>query len=98
MKLTMCQGLVASGKSTWAAQQEGAVVVSKDDIRAQLREDQGWEWSREGEGMVVEIRDAKIRLALAAGKDVISSDTNFGRKHKVRLAELAREARADAEV
>lgn len=97
MKLVMCQGLPGCGKSTWAAGQD-ATVVNKDDIRAQLVADMGWTWSREGEKMVLEIRDAKVKLALAAGRNVISSDTNFGRSHKVRLNELAREAGADFEI
>lgn len=74
------------------------VVVNKDDIRLQLQEDCGWHWSREGEKLVVEIRDAKIQVALSAGKDVISSDTNFGGGHEARLRQLAAEARAEFEV
>lgn len=96
MKLTVCQGLPGSGKSTWASAQN-VVVVNKDDIRVQLKQDQGWEWSREGEKMVVDIRDAKIMLALAGGHDVISSDTNFG-KHVGHLKLLAQKAGAEFEI
>ena len=113
MKLIMCIGLPASGKSTWAAEQAaerdaalkcGAaylcseiVVVNKDDIRAELIKG-GWLWSPEKEQEVTNIRDTRIIAALAAGKDVISSDTNFARKHKVRLQELARQFGGEFEV
>lgn len=96
-KLICCQGLPGSGKSNWSAQQQDVAIVSKDDIRRQLREDQGWEWSQEGEKMVIWIRDARIQLALSQGKTVISSDTNFG-KHIGDLKRLAVEAGAEFEI
>jgi hypothetical protein len=55
-------------------------------------------WSQENEGDVIAIRDSMVRLGLSIGKDVISSDTNFGRKHPARLEQLAREAGAEFEV
>lgn len=69
-------------------------MVNKDDIRAELTK-LGWVWSHENEKDVLEERDNRVRAALREGRDVISSDTNFGRKHKVRLEQLAREAGAE---
>jgi len=118
-KLIMMVGLPGSGKSTWAASQEGYTVVNKDDIRAELskkccvcggfetdHERDGakhlpfipWKWSRENEKDVVGVRDESISKLLTAGTSVISSDTNFGRKHKVRLSELARIHGAEFEI
>lgn len=101
-KLIMCQGLPGSGKSHWAlefAQEHpGTVIVNKDDIRLEL-EASGWQWSRDNEAAVVTIRDSRIEEALGAGAEtVISSDTNFGRKHKTRLNELAVQCGAQFEV
>lgn len=95
MTLTMCSGLPASGKSTWAKSQN-AVRVNKDDIRIELTA-QGWTWSHENEKDVVKIRDQRISEALRAGHDVISDDTNFGHKHRARLKQLARQFKADFE-
>lgn len=85
--LTMCIGLPASGKSSWAKQQD-AVRVNKDDIRTELAKT-GWVWSHENEKMVIVIRDSAIASALNAGKDVISDDTNFHPSHRERLKQIA---------
>ncbi len=102
-KLIMCIGLPGSGKSTWAKAQaelldRATVIVNKDDIRAELEALEGWKWSHEGEIRIISIRDTQIIVALMEGKNVISSDTNFGRKHKVRLEQLARENNATFEI
>lgn len=101
-RLIMCQGLPGSGKSTWATDQArrnpGTVVVTKDDIRQDL-EAQGWQWSRENEADVIETRDVLITSAFKVGAHtVISADTNFGRKHKEALANLATSCGAAFEV
>lgn len=90
----MYQGLPGSGKSTLAREAQAndptIVIVEKDQIRAELAKN-GWTWSREAEAKdVLPERDRQIGAALEAGLTVISSDTNFGRKHKGRLMDLAR--------
>lgn len=89
MTLTMCSGLPASGKSTWARQQN-AVRVNKDDIRAELVQT-GWTWSNKNEKDVIKIRDERIANALREGRDVISDDTNFAPVHRYRLKQLAQQ-------
>lgn len=96
-KLIMTQGLPGSGKSYWAAQQTGAIVVNKDDIRRELAKS-GWVWSHENEKDVITLRDSYIEQGLGEGKDVIVADTNFGRKHKVRLEGIARKFGAKFEI
>lgn len=101
--LVMCQGLPGSGKSTWAEDQRRAAgmpwkgstpdalrvyVVSKDRIRGE----RGGVWSQEREQDFVRIRDERIINALTGFHPnilVISDDTNFARKHKIRLAFIA---------
>jgi predicted kinase len=102
MKLLMLQGLPGSGKSTLAQglggyRDEIWVRVNKDDIRAELAET-GWTWSPEREADVIRIRDEKISTALSQGFNVVSDDTNFGRKHKVTLAALAAKYGATFEI
>jgi predicted kinase len=96
-KLIMTIGLPGSGKSFWAARQD-AVVVNKDDIRAVLSATTGWVWSQKNEADVIAKRDEIIIAALKEGHNVISSDTNFAHKHKVRLEQIARENGAEFEV
>lgn len=101
-KLIMCKGLPGSGKSTWAIDQclnsLGMVVrVNKDDIRAEF-EQNGWQWSREGEKEVLKRRDALILDALAKGFTVISDDTNLAPKHETQLKLLAKLHDAEFEV
>jgi predicted kinase len=95
----MLMGLPGSGKSTYAASlvKEGWVEVNKDQIRADLAKT-GWVWSHEREGDVVAERNKQITFALMAGNDVVSSDTNFGRKHKVALEGIARTCKAEFEI
>jgi predicted kinase len=105
-KLIMCQGLPGSGKTTWALEQVktnpwySCQRVNKDDIRAGL-ETTGWRWSRENEKRVIELRDQYISDKLTHDgmcQTVISDDTNLDRKHKTRLAEIARECGAAFEI
>lgn len=92
-ELIMLMGLPGSGKTTWAQGQTGYTRVNKDSIRAVLKS-QGWVWSREAEKDVITERDKQIVLALQDGHSVISDDTNFGWKHKVRLEQLAHQGKA----
>ena len=109
MKLIMCKGLPASGKSTWAKEQavtklipqpsgkilEHKVVrVNKDDIRIRLNKPFSYDLEKE----VLRIRDFEICQALSKGWDVISDDTNFAPKHETRLRELAKKYKAEFEV
>lgn len=98
-KLLMLQGLQGSGKSTYAKalEADGWVRTNKDDIRAAMRAN-GWTWSQEGEKDIIAKQDIEIRTALCNGKDVVVDDTNFGRKHKVRLSQLARDCNAQFDI
>lgn len=95
-KLIMTKGLPASGKSTWAREQEGFIVLEKDEIRKDL-EKKGWTWSRENEKDVLILQEAILRTQLKKGTDMIAADTNFG-KHEGRLKAIAEEFGADFEV
>lgn len=92
-RLTMTQGLPASGKSTWAAEQ-GCLVVTKDDIRNSSPIAQK-DWNYDVEKEVIRIRDFQISEVLSKGKDVISADTNLAPKHEARLREIAKKYKAE---
>lgn len=101
-KLLMLTGLPGSGKTTYAKLIEHDPSnfpmlwkrVNKDDIRKDLKAT-GWEWSHNSEEDVIRERDKRIITCLIAGWSVISDDTNFAAKHKVRLEQIARECGAD---
>ena len=95
-KLIFCRGLPGSGKTTYARvlEQQGWVRVNKDDIRIALGMDRKT-YKREQEFAVVDHRDHLICEALNAGKNVISDDTNFGKKHEPRLRQLATQFNAE---
>lgn len=100
LKLIMCKGLVASGKSTWARDQvknsKGTIVnICKDDLRAMLDAN---EHSSGREALILESRNALTRLYLAKNKSVIISDTNFHPSHEQVLKDIAKECGATFEV
>jgi len=83
-KVTICRGLPASGKTTWAKKQD-AVRVNKDDLRSML--DNG-KWSGKREKLVLDTRDSVIIKALRQDRDVIVDDTNLHPKHIARISEV----------
>jgi predicted kinase len=93
-KLVITRGLPASGKSTWAR-----AWVSEDPLhRAEVNRDHlrlmmhGLEWSGNTylEDQVTAAQHSAISALLAAGIDVISSDTNLRQRYVRDLAKIAR--------
>jgi predicted kinase len=98
--VTICKGLPASGKSTWARAEvesrPGQVKrVNKDDLRAMLDLSR---WSKANEKFVEELRDFIVARALAAGLDVIIDDTNLHPRHEERIRELVADVAPDTKV
>lgn len=96
MKAIITIGISGSGKSTWASKQSGYVIVNRDDVRAELMEDDGkefswsgWSWKREDD--VTKICNTKIAEIASAGDDIIISDTNLNRGRRNSLAARLKE-------
>jgi predicted kinase len=90
LTVTICQGLPASGKSTWAKQQVAqrpneVKRINKDDLRSML---DGGHWSKSNEKFIEAARDSLIVMALDAGKHVIVDDTNLAPRHIERIRAL----------
>lgn len=88
--VTICKGLPASGKSTWAKekvrQSQGSTKrINKDELRELL---DGGKYSKSNEAYVLNTRDHMILMAMREGKNVIVDDTNLHPKHEVRIREL----------
>ena len=93
MKIIMCKGLPASGKTTYAKelvlQSSGQMKrLNKDDLRAMM--DAG-KWSKGNEKNVLRVRDELVIKFLKEGYDVIIDDCNLAPKHAIRLSQLATE-------
>lgn len=90
-KIILCQGLPASGKSTWAIQHctdnPEFVRVNRDDIRAFFGD---LKWSGKFEKDVIDIQRLIANTALRQGKSVIVDDTNFNSRVKEYWKELAK--------
>jgi len=83
-KVTICRGLPASGKTTWAKKQD-AVRINKDDLRAMLDNSK---WSGKREKLVLDTRDSIMVKALRQGRNVVIDDTNLHPKHINRISEV----------
>lgn len=92
--LTILRGVSGSGKSTWAENQTGKVIVSRDRIRVSLFGDE----RMTDEPLVTVMQDAQIEAALKAGRDVIVDNTNIEWKYVKALAKIARRVGAEVEV
>lgn len=77
MKLYTMVGLPASGKSTFANNHKECIVVSTDEIRAELF---GSAECQENGSLVFKTAFDRIAKALASGHDVIFDATNVTRK------------------
>lgn len=83
-KIILTRGLPASGKSTWSKEQvakgNGKVKrVNKDDLREMV---DGGIWSRANEQLILDVRNAMIRIWLLDGVEtIIVDDTNFEERH-----------------
>jgi len=83
LKVILCVGIVASGKSTWAKGEvnkdpNGTVRVNRDDLRIMMS---NYVYSSENEKLIVATRNNIISSALRGGKNVIVDDTNLNRRN-----------------
>lgn len=105
LKVVICKGLPASGKTTFAHNwvsddEQNRELVEKDQIRRNpdLFRDGVYNHSRGDESIVLQERDRLISEALASGRSVISSDTNLVQKHIVQISNIAKKYNADIEI
>lgn len=80
-KVIICQGLPASGKSTWAKQwasedSKHRVRFNRDDIRNML----GTYWVPSRENIINTIYDSFMNEAMMAGYDIVIDNMNLNKK------------------
>lgn len=96
--LTITMGLPASGKSTWARQEAartGAVLVSRDDLRAMLHPGEWPHGDLMWEAWCTVAHHGAIKALLRDGANVIAHDTNLSLDYRRALETAARLADAD---
>lgn len=79
-KATFCIGIAASGKTTWAHQQKGAIVLDSDQLRLELYGD---ETEQRDPHKVFDLMYKRGRKYLLENKDVIFCSTNLGMKYRI---------------
>lgn len=97
MKIIICQGIPASGKSTWAkAQCENPawVRVNKDDIRSMLFP----QWNKGREYQVILAQDSMIGGFMQRHLNIVVDDTNLNPYHVNRIRNMAAETGYEVEI
>ena len=82
LKVILCCGIIASGKSTWAKEEvrkdpSKTIRVNRDDLRNMMT---NYVFSEDNEKLAVAARDFVITSALKRGRDVIVDDCNINRR------------------
>jgi len=100
IKIEMCVGLPASGKSTYAKavvakDPNNWVRVNNDDLRAMMN---GSVWSQDYEKMITDARNYLIRDALKRGKNVIIDNLNINRRHFDDVCKIAKSVNINVQV
>lgn len=91
----MTVGLPGSGKSTWAARVNDAVVISSDDIRSKLFGTDNNKTTGEENAKVFTIAHRRIKENLKKGKNVVFDATNLNKKRRIVLLKDIKEAGID---
>lgn len=95
MKAIILVGCSGSGKSTWAREQHGYSVISRDDVRSHILQHEGFDvernniwskWSFKREKEVTELYWHHVERMAALGKNIILADTNLnpGRRQEMQ--------------
>jgi len=96
-KLIVCQGVPASGKSTWAREfvtgKTDWVIVNRDSIR----DGRGDYWIPEQENYISEVEEFQIKSALNNNLNVIIDATNLNPKTIEKWEKIAKEYNATLE-
>lgn len=92
--VTMMSGLPGSGKDTWIARhRRDAIVVSLDELRAELEID-----ASENQGRVAQAARERCRECLRAGVSFVFNATNLLRQTRARWIELFESYKARIEI
>ena len=97
LKVTLCTGIPASGKSTWAKEEvsknpEKVIRINRDDLRIMLN---NYHYSGSNEKLVVSTKLYLIKQGLLSGRDIIVDETNFNRRNFDEVCKLVKSLNID---
>jgi predicted kinase len=100
LKITLCVGIPACGKSTWAKDEvrkrpEGITRINRDDLRNMMS---NYHFSDSNEKLVTTAKTFIIQQALRYGRDIIIDETNLNRRNFDDVCKLVREMNIDCMV
>lgn len=98
--ITLCVGIPACGKSTWAKEEvrrdpEGIVRINRDDLRHMMN---SYHHSDSNEKMVTEVAENIFLSALKKGRNVILDNTHLNKRYFDEVCKTVRELNIDCTV
>ena len=100
IKIILCVGIPACGKSTWAKEEvrkdpEGTTRINRDDLRNMMS---NYHFSDSNEKLVTEVRNSAIRSALKKGRNVILDETNLNPRNFEDICDMVKDLNISAMV
>ena len=104
-KVIITVGVSASGKTTWAKEQQGYIITNRDDLRMSLwgvDENRHLPYGKFGqkflESLVTKIQYLTIEEAIKNNRNIIVSDTNLNKKYREQLIKFCEDLGATVEI
>lgn len=100
IKVVLCCGIQASGKSTWAVEEvskdpNGTIRINRDSLRNMLT---NYTFNPENEKLVQDVWESTLRSGLKRGKSVILDETNIGKRNWEKVCKIVKETNIDCVV
>lgn len=100
LKVTLCVGIPACGKSTWSKEEvrkdpEGTIRINRDDLRNMLS---NYHYSESNEKVVSDLKEFALVQGLRRGRNIIIDETNLKRSNFDDVCDLVRSLNIDCMV
>jgi predicted kinase len=100
LKVILCVGIPACGKSTWSKEEvrkdpEGTTRINRDDLRNMLS---NYHFTDSNEKIVTSLKEQALIIALKAGRNIIIDETNLNRRNFDDVCDIVRSLNIDCMV
>lgn len=100
LKVILCVGIPACGKSTWSKEEvrkdpEGTMRINRDDLRNMLS---NYHFTDSNEKIVTELKEYALVQGLKRGRNVIIDETNLNRRNFDDVCNIVRSLNIDCMV
>lgn len=97
LKVILCVGIPACGKSTWSKEEvrkdpEGTIRISRDDLRNMLS---NYHYSESNEKLVSSLKEFSLIQGLKRGRNVILDETNLNKRNFDEVCEIVKKLNID---